>query len=230
MKFRAARGTHVDVISEKASGRDFRGLDEREAQKLPQFFRRLRQQDFGSLVDALHLKQSFIQVLLFETHPSAAQHHLLHALRELRGEAVGDEAAVADPDYAACPNALGLEEGGHALGLEGLGAVGAGGVRVPEEEEVRDVDVEAARELGEEVVPLPHCVGAEAVEEDEVGPGVFVGLGGPAVHDGALAQIRGGGFEAGVGEGEAEAAVARGGEADTPRHGVLVNDWLIDRR
>lgn len=221
MKFKVARGTHVDVISEETSGRHFGRLDKRQAQKQPQLFRRLRQQNFGGLVNALHLEHSFSQVLLFEAHASAAQHHLLHALGELRGQAVGDEAAVADSDYAARPNAVGLEDGGHALGLEGLAAVGAGRVRVAEEEEVRDVDVEAAREWGQEVVPLPHCVGAEAVEEEEVGLGVFVDLGGPAVHDGALAQIRGGGFEARVGEGEAEAAVARGGETDTPRHAVL---------
>lgn len=112
---------------------------------------------------------------------------------------------------------MGLEEGRDALGLEGFRAVGAGRVGVSEEEEVRDVDVEAAREGRKEVVPLPHCVGPEAVDEEEVGLGVLVGLGGPAVHDGAIAEVRRHGFEARVGEGEAEAAVARGSEADAPR-------------
>lgn len=122
---------------------------------------------------------------------------------------------------------VGQEEGRDALGLEGLGAFGAGRVGVPEEDEVGDVDVEAAREGREDVVPLPHCVGPEAVEEEEVGLGVLGGLGGPPVHDGAVAEVRGGGFEACVGEGEAEAAVARGGEADARRHvGVRVGSMI----
>lgn len=93
---------------------------------------------------------------------------------------------------------------------------------VTEEEEVRDVDVEAACEGRNEVVPLPDCVGTHAVDEEEVGLGVLVGFGGPAVHDGAVAEICGRGFEARVGEGEPVAPVTRGSEAETPCCHVVV--------
>ena len=77
-------------------------------------------------------------------------------------------------------------------------------------------------ESGDEVVPLPHCVGSEAVDEEKRRPGFFVGLGGPTVHDGAVAEIGGGGLEACIGEGVAVAPVTRSSEAETPCHVVCV--------
>lgn len=37
--------------------------------------------------------------------------------------------------------------------------------------------------------PLPHGVGSEAVEEEEVGSGLFSGLGYPTVDDGAVTEV-----------------------------------------
>lgn len=111
-----------------------------------------------------------------------------------------------------------LHESHDALGLERLGAFAPGRVGVPEEDEVGDVEVEAGSERGDELVPLPHCVGADAVDEEEGRFGWGGVFGDPAVDDGALAEIGGGGLEAGGGEGGAEAGVARGDQAEAHGH------------
>lgn len=86
----------------------------------------------------------------------------------------------------------------HTLCLEGLGPVGAARGGAAEEEEVRYVDVEAGNDVAEELGILPHCVGAEAVEEEEVGLVFVVAFGDPTVHDGG-AVGEGGGFRAETG-------------------------------
>lgn len=89
---------------------------------------------------------------------------------------------------------MGLQEAHDALGLKSLGAVGSGREGVAEEDKVRDVEVEAGGERGDELMPLPHCVGADPVDEEQRRLGLGVGFGDPAVHDCAFAQIGGGGF------------------------------------
>ena len=72
---------------------------------------------------------------------------------------------------------------------------------VPEEDEVGHVDVEAAHQPRNEVVPLPHCVGADAVDQEQGRLGSISGLRDPAVHDRAVAEVGGCGFEARGGKG-----------------------------
>lgn len=74
-------------------------------------------------------------------------------------------------------------------------------MRVPEEEEVRDVEVEARDERRNEVVPLPHCVGSDTVDEEQGRLGRRVWVWDPAVHDRAVPEIGGRGFQARLGEG-----------------------------
>jgi len=89
-------------------------------------------------------------------------------------------------------------------------------VGISEEEQVGDVYVEVAREGGDEVVPLPRGVGSDAVDEKKGSGGVVMGLGGPTMHDGAVAEIGGCGFESGPGEGIPQVPVTPSGEAQTP--------------
>ncbi|KAK9930516.1 hypothetical protein M0R45_027553 [Rubus argutus] len=79
--------------------------------------------------------------------------------------------AYAEPHQAESSDRLGLHDPHHALGLEGLGPVGVGRGVLAEEEEVQDVDVEVWGDGVDDVSELPHCVDAEAVEEEEVGFG-----------------------------------------------------------
>lgn len=65
-----------------------------------------------------------------------------------------------------------------------LSPFGSGRVGVAEEQEVRDVDVELGNEWRDEVVVLPHCVGAEAMDEEEIGLVGFRVFGDPEVDDG----------------------------------------------
>lgn len=62
-------------------------------------------------------------------------------------------------------------------------------MRVAEEDEVRHVDVEPGDKFVDEPVPLPHGVSSDAVEKEQSGLGVDVGLWDPAVDDGAVAEI-----------------------------------------
>lgn len=73
-------------------------------------------------------------------------------------------------------------------------------------------------EVGEDVGPLPEGVGAEAVDEEEVGLGRGSGLGDPAVDDGAaaVAEVGEGGAEAGLGECQAVAPVPGLRQAEAP--------------
>lgn len=72
---------------------------------------------------------------------------------------------------------------------------------VSEEDQVRNVEVEVGEERGDEGVPLPHGIGPEAVDEEEVWFGWSGGFRDPDVDDGAIAEVGGGGFEAGIGKG-----------------------------
>lgn len=65
-------------------------------------------------------------------------------------------------------------------------------MRLTEEEKIGNVEIETTSEWGDEVVPLPHCVSAHAMEKEERRFGGFVGFGNPAVHDGGVAEIGGG--------------------------------------
>lgn len=69
-----------------------------------------------------------------------------------------------------------------------------------EEEEIRHVEVVVGEEVAEEVAVLPHCIGTEAVDEEEGGFCGFVGFRNPAVDDGSTTKVGGGRVEAGVGK------------------------------
>lgn len=69
--------------------------------------------------------------------------------------------------------------------------MGLGGVGVAEEEEVGNVEVELGEEWGDEVVPLPHGIGAEAMDEKEGGFNWVQGFRNPGVDDGAVAEVGG---------------------------------------
>lgn len=156
--------------------------------------RLLGQQNIHGLLHALHLKHPILHILFLRAHPGAAQHQPVYPLPKLRRHAVGHEAAVADAGDHHFLDSEGVHEGHDAACLENLRTFRAGGVGVAEEDEVGDVEVEAGGERGDEVVPLPHCVGADAMDEEEGGFGWGVVFGSPAVHDGAIAQIGGGGL------------------------------------
>lgn len=47
--------------------------------------------------------------------------------------------------------------------------------------------------MASDVAPLPQCVGAEAVDEEEVWFGFFEGFGDPTMHDGAILEVGDGG-------------------------------------
>ncbi|GER49615.1 hypothetical protein STAS_26876 [Striga asiatica] len=214
--------THIDKIRQKARRHSLGRLIERQPHQLPQFLRRPSEQNLDCLFHAPHRKQTLLHVLLLHTHSGAADHHPLHRAGKLRRQAVGHEPAVAqpdDPDPGADPK--GFHSGHHAPGLKGLGPLGPGRPGVAEEEEVRDVDVESGGEGRDDVVPLPHGVGADAVDEEGGGPVGAVGFGGPAVDDGAVAEVGGGGPEAGGGEGATVAGVPGGCEAEASRHYLL---------
>lgn len=178
--------THIDVIREEARWDHLHRPNKRELHQFPQFLRRLRHQNTRHLVQIRHLKETLPKILLLQAHPGATEHHLLHRLGELRRHAVTHESAVADPHQAHPVHPVRLHEAHHALRLESLAPLGAVGGRIAEEEQVRDVDVEARHHVAEQFAVLPHGVGAEAVDEDEVGLGLLVRFGDPAVHGGAV--------------------------------------------
>ncbi|POO03971.1 hypothetical protein TorRG33x02_002750, partial [Trema orientale] len=140
---------------------------------------------------------------------SSTHHHFLHQLPILGRQPVPHKPAVAQPHHTQPPRRVGLHDPGHALRLEYLGSLGSGRVRFPEEDEVRDVDVEVRDQVADEVPPLPQCVGAEAVDEEEVGLGVIDRvLGDPAVHAGRpVMEVCYGGSEPRFGEGGSVAPV-----------------------
>lgn len=223
--------TYIDEIIEETSRQEFDGFEESEPHQLPNHFRRLRKQHTHSLINTFHLKHPIIHVLLFQTHPSTTQHNLPHAQREHRRHAVRHEPAIAQPDHVSRPvNPVGLQQGNDALCLELFGSFGSGRVGVTEEDQVGNVDAEVAREWGDEWAPLPHCVGSDSVEENERRLGVGIGtlsFGDPAMHYGSVAEISGGWFEAGVGEGVAEPPVAPGGEAQTSATTTHIDQLLL---
>ncbi|KAE7998056.1 hypothetical protein FH972_002634 [Carpinus fangiana] len=210
----------MDEVVKKARGDALIvDLEESEAQELPHLLRCPRQQNAGGLIHALHHEKPLIHVLLLHAHPSAAKHHPFHALPKLRRHAVSHEAAVADPRHVhGLHHPLGLQHAHQAPGLEGLGPLGPDRVGVSVEDQVRHVDVEVWDQRGDEVGPLPHCVGSDAVDEDEVGFGGAVRLGDPAVHDCAVAEVRGGGPETRLREGMPVQPIPRGREAEALRH------------
>lgn len=163
---------YLNEIVEKARRHIGRRLIKRDLHQLSHLRRPLRQQNAHRLLDTLHLKHSLLHILLLGANPGAAKHQLLNPLPILRGHAVGHEPAVADPGHEhSPPDAVGLHQAHDALRLERLGAFWPGRVGVAEEDEVGDVEVEAGGEWGDELVPLPHCVGADAMDEEEGGFG-----------------------------------------------------------
>lgn len=72
--------------------------------------------------------------------------------------------------------------------------------------------------MAHHAAPLPHCVGAQAVDQEEIGLGLFGLLGGPTVHDGPVFEVRHGGSEARFVEGRSVALVLRLREAETLGH------------
>lgn len=116
------------------------------------------------------------------------------------------------------PHAVSVHGPHDALGLEGLGAIGSGGVGIAEEDQIGNVDVEFGAERGDEFVPLPHCVGADAVDEEEGGFVGFVGFGVPEMDERAVAEIGGGGLETGVAEGVPVQPILQGRQANTLDH------------
>ncbi|THF98695.1 hypothetical protein TEA_026784 [Camellia sinensis var. sinensis] len=71
---------------------------------------------------------------------------------------------------------------------------------------------------GDEFVPLPQCVGADAVDEEEGGFVGFVGFGVPEMEEGAVAEIGGAGLETGVAEGVPVQPILQGRQANTLDH------------
>ncbi|KAF7814599.1 hypothetical protein G2W53_028568 [Senna tora] len=140
-------------------------------------------------------------------------------VREMKGDwmiAYADDVDLPD-------EVVGLHQSHHALDLERFGPIGSSRVGNAEEYHVRDVDIEATDEQRNEVVPLPHCVGSDPVDEEYSRLGLLVRFGDPAMHDGAVAEIGGGRFQAGVGEGVVVAPVSRSSEAETTNsHALLI--------
>lgn len=68
------------------------------------------------------------------------------------------------------------------------------------------------------VPPLPHCVGAEAVDEEEIRLFVLLDFRGPAVHHGAVFEVCGGGSEPRFQKGGSVAGIFDIGDAEAPRH------------
>ena len=101
--------------------------------------------------------------------------------------------------------------------LKDLGPIRPGWVGTAEEDKVGDVDVEFWGERSDEGVPLPHCVGAHAVDEEEIGPIGLVDLRDPAVDHRAVTQIGGDRFQAGGAERAPVAPVLQRREADHTR-------------
>ena len=83
-------------------------------------------------------------------------------------------------------------------------------------------------EWGNEFVPLPHCVGSHAVDKKQSRLGLLVGFGNPAMHNRPVAEIGGCRFEAGVGEGIAEASVPPSSEAEKLTHCFLFFFFLLE--
>lgn len=213
------RTSYIDEVLVKARwhgpGRRFvRG----DRDQLLRLLRRLGKQQADRLIHAPHLEHPFIHVLLLHAHPGAAQHQPLHPVRELRGQAVPNNPTVAQPSHAHLRHPLCLHDPGDAPRLERLAPLRAGRVGVAKEDEVGDVHVEVPGEVGCEVPPLPQRIGPHAMDEDQVRLRRLVGLGHPAVHGGALAEVRGSIFEASAGEREPEAASPRSGETETLAH------------
>ncbi|GER30062.1 pentafunctional AROM polypeptide [Striga asiatica] len=216
---RKGRKAHIDVIGEEAGGDSLDWSDEREAHQLPQLCRRLRHQYVGRLVHVSHLEQPLPQVPLLQAHPRAAQHHLLHRLREIRRQAVGHEPPVADPHHARPCHPVRRHQPHHAPRLEALAPVGQRGRGLPEEDQIRHVDVEPRHQVTEELAVLPHRVRPESVDQKEVGLRRLVRFGDPAVHHGAaVVQIRLHGSETRVGEEAPVEEIGGAGEAQAPRH------------
>lgn len=113
---------------------------------------------------------------------------------------------------------MSLQHSHHTRGLKSLRPLAARGVRVAEEQEVGNVDVELGYQWRNEVSPLPHCVGANTVKETERWFGWFVSFGDPTVHDRAVAEIDGRGFETCVSESVPVAPVSGFSEAETLGH------------
>lgn len=161
-----------------------------------------------------YLKQTLFQILLLQAHPGAAYHHSFYRLFKLGRHTVPHKTTITQSDQTHLLHRLRFHHPHHALGLERLGPLGSSGVGVPEEEEIWDVDVEVGDQVGDEVAPLPQCVGSEAVDEEQVGFGFFTGLGDPTVDDGAVAKIGDGGSKTRFGEDGAIAPVSCCGEAE----------------
>lgn len=211
--------SHLYVIPEEARRHHRRRPDEGQPDELPELLWPLRQQDFDRLPHVRHDEEPRSEVPLLQAHAGAAQHHPIHCRRVHRRHPVGHEPAIAYPHEAEAPHAGGLHCGCDAAGLVGLGPVGAEGLGGAKEEEVGNVEVEAgAKERAEVGGPLPDGGGAEAVEEEERGPGGIRAGGDPAVDGGAIGEGGGGGTEAGAEEGSAVAPVSGDGEAEAPWH------------
>ena len=101
------------------------------------------------------------------------------------------------------------------MSLERLGPLRSGGVGIPKEEEIWNVEIEVGDQVGDEVAPLPHCVSPEAMDEEQIGFGFFAGLRDPTVDDGAVAEICDGGSETRFGEDGTVAPVSCCSETET---------------
>lgn len=95
---------------------------------------------------------------------------------------------------------MGIQNRHDGASLKCLGAIGKGCVGFPKEDQIGDIDVEMGDEWADEFVPLPHCVCSHAMDQNQIGLSLFGGFGDPAVHDGAVAEIGGGGFKTHSGE------------------------------
>ncbi|CAI0447831.1 unnamed protein product [Linum tenue] len=199
--------THrLDEIGEQARWKQThrRRPEKSITHKLPQLIGTLRDQNLRRFLQIRNAEDPILfQILLLHTNPGAADHHSVHRVPELGRHAVAHEPAVAEPDDAELADRTGLPlQGPHqGPGLETLGPVGSGREGVAEEDEVGNVEVEVRDEVADDVPPLPESVGAEAVDEEEVGLCRVGRFGYPAVDYGAVLEVRDGGSEPRGGEG-----------------------------
>ena len=112
------------------------------------------------------------------------------------------------------------EEGAAAVGCPNSNMVPLLIIKVGEGEGLLSKEAVEDMAVAEVVVVVVWAVAValvlHMVDEKKGSGGVVMGLGGPTMHDGAVAEIGGCGFESGPGEGIPQVPVTPSGEAQTP--------------